>query len=76
MWADFGPPAFKARREVVVTGLGIICALGSGSEQVWQRLLSGRCGVRSLREDELPQVRWSSWAVDPAYRLPASAVCI
>jgi len=32
-------------RQVVVTGVGLVCALGIGTEQVWQKLLSGASGV-------------------------------
>jgi 3-oxoacyl-[acyl-carrier-protein] synthase II len=35
-----------ARRRVVVTGLGIACALGLDPPTYWQRLLAGECGIR------------------------------
>ncbi len=35
-------------RRVVITGLGVICPLGSSPEAVWRRLSSGASGVRAL----------------------------
>jgi 3-oxoacyl-[acyl-carrier-protein] synthase II len=33
------------QRRVVVTGLGLICAVGNTSEEVWKNLLAGKSGV-------------------------------
>jgi 3-oxoacyl-[acyl-carrier-protein] synthase II len=33
------------RRRVVVTGVGLVCALGIGTEEVWQKLMAGAGGV-------------------------------
>jgi 3-oxoacyl-[acyl-carrier-protein] synthase II len=33
------------RRRVVVTGVGLVCAVGIGTENAWQALLSGRGGI-------------------------------
>ena len=52
----FGPLPVKRPRQVVVTGLGVICALGSGLDHVWQRLLAGQCGIAQLREADVPEV--------------------
>jgi 3-oxoacyl-[acyl-carrier-protein] synthase II len=35
----------KTRQRVVITGLGIVCPLGSDVEGVWQAILAGRSGV-------------------------------
>jgi len=32
-------------RRVVVTGIGLICAVGNKTEEVWQNLLAGKSGV-------------------------------
>ena len=37
-------------RQVVVTGVGLVCALGIGTEQVWQKLLSGASGVGPITQ--------------------------
>jgi 3-oxoacyl-[acyl-carrier-protein] synthase II len=34
----------------VVTGVGLICALGIGTEQVWEKLLAGTAGVGSITQ--------------------------
>jgi 3-oxoacyl-[acyl-carrier-protein] synthase II len=35
-------------RRVVVTGLGLICALGKTSDEVWRNLLAGKSGVSRI----------------------------
>ena len=45
-----------ALRPVVVTGLGVVCPLGSGVEPVWRRLLAGRSGLRRLDDAVVPDI--------------------
>ena len=35
-------------RRVVVTGIGLICALGNRTEEVWRNLLAGKSGVHKI----------------------------
>ena len=37
-------------RRVVVTGVGLVCGLGIGTEEVWKNLLAGKSGVRTITQ--------------------------
>jgi len=43
-------------RRVVVTGLGVVSPLGTGTEIAWARLLAGRSGLSRLPADLAPDV--------------------
>ena len=38
------------RRRVVVTGVGLVCALGIGTDEVWKKLIAGANGVRPITQ--------------------------
>lgn len=40
----------QGRERVVVTGIGLITAIGTGVDPVWQALLEGRSGVRRITQ--------------------------
>ena len=37
-------------RRIVVTGIGLICAVGNKTEEVWQNLLAGRSGITRITQ--------------------------
>src|SRR5512147_2256043 len=37
-----------AGNRVVITGVGIVCSLGSGVSEVWEALFSGKTGIKSI----------------------------
>jgi 3-oxoacyl-[acyl-carrier-protein] synthase II len=37
-------------RRVVVTGVGLVCGLGIGTDEVWKNLLAGKSGVRTITQ--------------------------
>ncbi len=42
-------PSNFTERRVVVTGLGIVCALGNDVDDFWNQLVAGKCGVDTIR---------------------------
>jgi 3-oxoacyl-[acyl-carrier-protein] synthase II len=42
--------------DIVVTGMGIVCPLGVGTDPVFQRLTASRSGIGSLPEEIVPDV--------------------
>ena len=35
----------NSRREIVITGIGVVSPIGVGQEDFWQALLAGDCGI-------------------------------
>jgi 3-oxoacyl-[acyl-carrier-protein] synthase II len=40
----------QVSRRVVVTGVGLVCGLGIGTDEVWKNLLAGKSGVRTITQ--------------------------
>lgn len=47
----------RSKRRVVITGIGVVCPLGVGSQNAWKALINSKCGITKLFEpdyDKLP----------------------
>ncbi len=48
--ASFQPPLVPAPRDVVITGVGVVCPIGVGREPYWQALDAGISGIELIPE--------------------------
>src|SRR5690606_9957390 len=40
-------------RPVVITGVGVICAVGRDADEFWQRLLAGESGITAVHDERI-----------------------
>jgi nodulation protein E len=63
-------------RRVVVTGLGVICALGNNTSETWNAVSEGRSGIAPIRSIDLSKLRFRNGAqvcgYDPSKHFEAS----
>ena len=57
-----------SRRRVAVTGIGLMSALGTTREAVWDGLVDGRCGIADVTLFDVAGYRSPLAAEIPAYR--------
>src|SRR5882757_8524496 len=36
-------------KQVVITGIGVICPIGIGTKAFWENLLAGQCGIKRIK---------------------------
>ncbi len=60
-------PVVPARR-VVVTGRGIICALGAGAEECWRALREGQTGIAPIQSTDVSELRFQNGAEVRGFR--------
>lgn len=49
-------------RRVAVTGLGVICALGHNTSEVWNAVCAGRCGIGPIHSVDISKLRFHNGA--------------
>lgn len=54
-------------RRVAVTGLGVICALGRNTAEVWRALCEGKPGIAPIHSVDLSRLRFCNGAQVPSY---------
>lgn len=59
---------------VVITGMGVISALGITRDAFWQSLIEGRCGIRTMQNEDFDQLRFKQAADVPDF-VPENFLC-
>jgi nodulation protein E len=60
--------ATQPARRVVVTGTGIICALGANAEECWGALREGRTGIAPIQSTDVSELRFQNGAEVRGFR--------
>lgn len=49
-------------RKIVVTGIGIVCGLGTGQKDAWQSLCEGRSAIRPIQSVDMSRIAFKNGA--------------
>jgi nodulation protein E len=60
--------AEQARQRVVVTGMGIVCALGATASECWSALCAGRTGIGPIASTDVSELRFLNGAEVHGFR--------
>jgi len=47
-------------RKVVVTGIGVVCGLGTGQQAVWESLKEGRSAIRPIQLLDMTRIAFKN----------------
>lgn len=65
-------------RKIVVTGIGIVCGLGTGQKDVWLSLCEGRSAIRPIQSVDMSRIAFKNGAetqgFDPAAHFTPSQI--
>ena len=43
-------------KKIVITGMGVVCPVGTGLEYAWANLLKGKSGIRAITEFDVSDI--------------------